>query len=107
MKISENDISSTEPFGTIDGNQVKLVCTKGGLNLATVTDHKGQDTVLGAASHRAILCYSIEQKFPNYHQGNARRRGDRRRWEGVVHEPFPGANAGVRRRGGSDRPAYI
>lgn len=67
MKISENDICSTEPFGMIDGNQVKLVTTKGGLNLATMTDHKGQDTVLGAASHRAILCYSIEQKFPNYH----------------------------------------
>lgn len=67
MKISENDISSTEPFGMIDGNQVKLVCTKGGLNLATMTDHKGNDTVLGAASHRAILCYSIEQKFPSYH----------------------------------------
>jgi hypothetical protein len=67
MKISENDISSTEPFGMIDGAPVKLVCTKGGLNLATMTDSKGNDTVLGAASHRAILCYSIEQKFPNYH----------------------------------------
>lgn len=66
MKIIENDIASTEPFGMIDGKQVNLVKTKGGLNLATMLDSKGQDTVLGAASHQAILCYSVEQRFPSF-----------------------------------------
>jgi hypothetical protein len=66
MKILENDIASIEPFGAIDGKQVNLVKTKGGLNLATMTDAKGGDSVLGAASHQAILCYSIEQRFPTF-----------------------------------------
>src|ERR1035437_2754097 len=61
MKILENDIASTEPFGMLDGKQVSRVRTKGGLNLATM-----DDKVLGAASHQAILCYSIEQRFPSF-----------------------------------------
>ena len=66
MKISDNDIASIEPFGIIEGKPVNLVKTKGGLNLATMQDGKGQDTVLGAASHQAILCYTIEQRFPKF-----------------------------------------
>lgn len=66
MKILENDIASVEPFGMMDGKQVNLVRTKGGLNLATMLDAKGADTVLGAASHQAILCYTIEQRFPSF-----------------------------------------
>jgi hypothetical protein len=42
------------------------VRTKGGLNLATMMDSKGQENVLGAASHQAILCYTIEQQFPSF-----------------------------------------
>jgi hypothetical protein len=61
MKILENEIASTEPFGMIDGKEVKLVRTKGGLNLATMGNE-----VLGAASHQAILCYSIEQRYPKF-----------------------------------------
>lgn len=67
MKIDKDEIASIEPFGTIDGNSVKLNCLKGGLNLAVLTDKNGDESVIGAASHRAILCYSIEQKFSNYH----------------------------------------
>lgn len=66
MKISDNDIASVEPFGIIEGKPVSLVKTKGGLNLATMEDSRGQDTVLGAASHQAILCYTIEQRFPKF-----------------------------------------
>lgn len=66
MKIHENDIASIEPFGMMDGKQVNLVRTKGGLNLATTSDKSGQDTVLGAASHQAILSYTIEQRFPSF-----------------------------------------
>jgi hypothetical protein len=61
MKILENDIASTEPFGMLDGKPVNLTKTKGGLNLAVMGDQ-----VLGAASHQAILCYTIEQRFPNF-----------------------------------------
>ena len=61
MKIQENDIDSIEPFGMMDGKTVSLLKTKGGLNLATMDDQ-----VLGAASHQAILCYTIEQRFPNF-----------------------------------------
>lgn len=61
MKILENDIASIEPFGMMDGKQVNLTKTKGGLNLAVM-----DDKVLGAASHQAILCYTIEQRFPNF-----------------------------------------
>jgi hypothetical protein len=61
MKIQENDIDSIEPFGMMDGKTVNLLRTKGGLNLATMDDQ-----VLGAASHQAILCYTIEQRFPNF-----------------------------------------
>jgi hypothetical protein len=67
MKIGKDEIASIEPFGMIDGNPVQLNCLKGGLNLAVLTNKNGEDSVIGAASHRAILCYSIEQKFPNYH----------------------------------------
>lgn len=66
MKILENDIASIEPFGMMDGKQVKLVRTKGGLNLATMMDKSGSESVLGAASHQAILCYTIEQRFPSF-----------------------------------------
>lgn len=66
MKIEHDQISSSEPFGMLDGKNVNLVTLKGGLNLATTVDAKGVDTVLGAASHRAILSYSIEQRFPRF-----------------------------------------
>lgn len=66
MKILENDIASTEPFGIIDGKQVSLVRLRGGLNLATRIGAKGEPEVLGAASHQAILCYTIEQRYPSF-----------------------------------------
>lgn len=66
MKIENDQIASTEPFGMIDGKVVNLTRLKGGLNLATMADAKGDDTVLGAASHQAILCYTIEQRFPHF-----------------------------------------
>ncbi len=66
MQINENDIASIEPFGMMNGKAVNLVRTRGGLNLATTTDHTGRDTVLGAASHQAILSYTIEQRYPQF-----------------------------------------
>lgn len=66
MKISENEIASVEPFGMLDGKQVNLTRLRGGLNLASVINGKGEQTVLGVASHQAILCYSIEQQHPSF-----------------------------------------
>ncbi len=66
MKIEQDQIASIEPFGMLDGRPVNLACLKGGLNLAVTKDSKGNESVLGAASHRAILCYSIEQRFPSF-----------------------------------------
>jgi hypothetical protein len=66
MKIEDNQIKSVEPFGIMDGKQVNLVKLVGGLNLATTLDAKGQENVLGAASHQAILCYTIEQRYPSF-----------------------------------------
>ena len=66
MKIHDNEIATIQSFGILDGKTVKLVTTKGGLNLATTVDSKGAEHVLGAASHQAILCYTIEQRFPNF-----------------------------------------
>ena len=66
MKIEQDQVASVEPFGVLDGKAVNLTRLKGGLNLATMTDAKGADQVLGAASHQAILCYTIEQRFPNF-----------------------------------------
>jgi len=65
MKISENEIESSEPFGMLNGKQVNLVKTRGGLNLATTAGTKGEE-VLGAASHQAILAYTLEQRYSNF-----------------------------------------
>lgn len=66
MQIDNNDISSIEPFGLLDGRPVSLIRTKGGLCLATMTDKYGAESVLGAASHQAILCHSVETRFSNF-----------------------------------------
>jgi len=66
MKIENDQIASTELFGMLDGKPVNLTRLKGGLNLAVTTGKNGEDQVLGAASHQAILCYSVEQRFPSF-----------------------------------------
>lgn len=66
MKISENEVASVEPFGMLNGKPVNLVKLRGGLNLATTMGKNGSEDVLGAASHQAILCYTIEQRHPDF-----------------------------------------
>lgn len=67
MKISANEIASTELLGMLDGQEIKLVRTKGGLNLAIGRDRKGVESVLAAASHPAILSYNMEKNHPSFH----------------------------------------
>jgi hypothetical protein len=66
MKIEDDQIASKEPFGVMDGKQVSLIRLKGGLNLATKVGAKGEEEVLGAASHQAILAYTLESRYPSF-----------------------------------------
>lgn len=66
MKIEQNQIASVEPFGVLNGKPVNIARLRGGLNLATTTDDKGDETVLAAASHQAILAFTLEQRFSGY-----------------------------------------
>lgn len=67
MKISQNEIAGIELLGMLDGQEIQLVKTKGGLNLAVGRDRKGIETVLSAASHPAILSYNMEKNHPGFH----------------------------------------
>jgi hypothetical protein len=86
MKISESDIASKELFGMLDGKPVNLLRTKGGLNLAVKTGSKGEDEVIGAASHQAILCYNVEQRFPSFQP--AIMKSERPNFEADKHSHF-------------------
>jgi len=86
MKISESDIASKELFGMLDGKPVNLLRTKGGLNLAVKTGSKGEDEVIGAASHQAILCYNVEQRFPAFQP--AIMKSERPNFEADKHSHF-------------------
>jgi hypothetical protein len=67
MRILANEIDSVEILGTMDGHEIKMIRTKGGLHLAIGVDGKGNESVMGAASHPAILCYNIEKANPSFH----------------------------------------
>lgn len=67
MKIEQNQIASVEPFGMISGKPINIVRLRGGLNMASAKNEKGEEEVLAVASHQAILAYTLEQRFPDYH----------------------------------------
>lgn len=67
MKISQNEIAGIELLGILDGQEIQLVRTKGGLHLAVGRDRRGAETVLSAASHPAILSYNMEKNHPGFH----------------------------------------
>ena len=67
MKINQNEIASVELMGTLDGHDIKLIKTRGGLNLAIGPDGKGGESVMGAGSHRAIVLYNFEKNHPSFH----------------------------------------
>ena len=66
MKIEQSQIASTELFGMLDGKPVNLIRLVGGLNMAAIKNKNDEEEILGAASHQAILCYSVEQRFPSF-----------------------------------------
>lgn len=67
MNISPNEIDSIEEAGTLDGQTVKLIRTKGGFWIA-VGQPKGKirSEALGAGSHPAIVKYNIEKQYPGF-----------------------------------------
>jgi hypothetical protein len=67
MSLTPNDIASVEDIGTISGNPVKLLKTKGGFHIA-VGRKKGSlhEEALGAGSHSAIVKYNIEKQYSDF-----------------------------------------
>ena len=67
MNITPNEVSTVEEIGTLNGNKVKMIRTKGGFYIA-VGRKRGQisEEALGAGSHGAIVKYNLEKQFPDF-----------------------------------------
>jgi hypothetical protein len=67
MNISENEVSSVEDGGMLDGHEVKFVKTIGGFWVATGKP-KGQSkvTALAAGSHPAVVRYDLKKRHPTF-----------------------------------------
>lgn len=67
MKITPNDITSVEEIGTMSGNPVKMIRTKGGFWVAIARlKGKHSEEAIGAGSHPAIVKYNLEKQYSNY-----------------------------------------
>jgi hypothetical protein len=67
MEIKPSEISDVDSLGIIDGEEVKLVRTNGGLYIAIAKlKNKDSQEVLAAGSHPAIVRYNIEKSFRNF-----------------------------------------
>lgn len=65
MDIFPSEIESVETMGELDGNPVKIVKTVGGYYMAIAKKNK-KDSVIGGASHPAILRYNIQKASPSF-----------------------------------------
>lgn len=76
MQITPNEISSIEEVGTLSGNQVKMVRTKGGFWMA-IARKKGKqaEECLAAGSHPAIVKYQLEKQFPEFQSSMMKSEG--------------------------------
>lgn len=65
MDIKPNEIKDIQTIGTLNGHEVKLVGTHGGLWVAVGKRKKSDKTPesLAAASHRAIVTHQLEKVF--------------------------------------------
>lgn len=67
MQITANDIDRVEEAGTMCGNPVKMVRTKGGFWIA-LGKRKGKhlEEALAAGSHPAIVKYNLEKQYSEF-----------------------------------------
>lgn len=61
MNLQPSDIDVIESGGMLDGQEVKLLRTKGGFFMAV---HKGK--VLSGGSHPAIVKHTLTKMYPNF-----------------------------------------
>lgn len=67
MEIRPSEISNVESIGSLDGEDVKMIRTLGGLYLVVGKPRgKSQQEVLSAASHGAIARYNVEKSYKNF-----------------------------------------
>lgn len=67
MQLTPNDISSVEEIGTLSGNSVKMIRTKGGFWIAIARKRgKISEEAIGAGSHPAIVKYNLEKQYPDF-----------------------------------------
>lgn len=67
MNITPNEIDIIEEAGTIDGNSVKMLRTKGGFWMAVGRPRgKYKDEAIAAGSHPAIVRYQLEKQYPTF-----------------------------------------
>jgi len=61
--IDAGEITKVTPIGTVDGDEVKLVHTKGGFHLAMRQFKDGSFKPIAAGSHPAIVEFQIEKSL--------------------------------------------
>lgn len=67
MEIKPSELESVESIGELDGEDVKMVKTVGGLYIAVgKLKNKGQEEVLSAGSHPAIVRYGLEKAYRSF-----------------------------------------
>lgn len=67
MQISGNEIAHVEEVGSLNGEPVKAIRTKGGFwILVGRSKNKGIEEALTAGSHIAIAKYNLEQQYPEF-----------------------------------------
>lgn len=67
MKVNQSEIANIEEIGTLDGNPVKLVKTKGGLFFAVARQFgQPQESGLALGSHAGIVKYQLSKQYPNF-----------------------------------------
>ena len=70
MQIHPNEVKSVKSIGNLNGSDVKLVTTKGGLYLALGKKSKNQKDhlPLSAGSHPALVMHQLEKEFKHQFQ---------------------------------------
>lgn len=67
MKVQQSEISEISEIGTLDGNPVKLVKTKGGLYFCVSKLYgQTQESGLALGSHPGIVKYQLSKQYPNF-----------------------------------------